>query len=152
MGFRDKFARFMYGRYGADALYHAMFLWEIICLFVAAVLNLIGAASGLWAFRIISWVLYAVSVSLMVLMLLRFFSRNFQARRRENDRYLRIKSKLQFWKRAPHKKKASFMDTDQHIFRQCPYCKSTLRLPRQKGKHTVKCPRCAKSFTVRVRK
>ena len=152
MGFRDKLARFMYGRYGADALYHAMFLWEIICLFVAAVLNLIGVASGLWAFRIISWVLYAVSVSLMVLMLLRFFSRNFRARRLENDRYLRIKSKLQFWKRAPRQKKASFMDTDQHIFRQCPYCKATLRLPRQKGKHTVKCPRCAKSFTVRVRK
>ena len=152
MGFREKFARLMYGRYGADALYHAMFLWEIVFLFVAAVLNLIGAASGLLALRIISWVLYASSVGLMAFMLFRFFSRNFRARRRENEVYLRIKSKLPFWKQIPRKKKTSFMDTDQHIFRQCPYCKSTLRLPRQKGKHTVKCPRCAKSFTVKVRK
>ena len=46
------------------------------------------------------------------------------------------------------KKNSSPMDTEYHIFRQCPYCSATLRLPRQKGKHTVKCPRCSKSFGV----
>ena len=152
MGFRDKFARFMYGRYGADQLYNALFIGEVVLLFAATVLGLIGSGSGNLVCRIISYVLYAAAMGLMAFALYRFFSRNYAARRRENALYLRVKDRLSFWKKGVRTNKQFFMDTDQHIFRQCPYCKSTLRLPRQKGKHTVKCPRCAKSFTVKVRK
>ena len=152
MGFlRTKLAQFMYGRYGTDALYNALFLWEVVFLFAATVLSLLGVVSTVCS--IISWVLYVIAIGLLFFALLRCFSRNIAARRRENERYLALKARLRLSKkRAPKQKKASFMDTEQHIFRQCPYCKSTLRLPRQKGKHSVKCPRCARSFTVKVRK
>ena len=149
MGFlRMKLARFMYGRYGVDALYNTLFLWEVIFLFVATVLNLLGHVSTVCL--ILSWVLYAISMGLLVFAIFRCMSRNIPARRRENERYLAMKAR--FRSKNKPASKASFMDTAQHIFRQCPYCKATLRLPRQKGKHIVKCPRCSKSFTVKVRK
>ena len=150
--FRAKLARFMYGRYGTDALYNTLFLWEVICLFAATVLSLLGVVSLVC--EIISWVLYAMAIGLLCYALFRCFSRNIPARRRENERYLAIKARMRHGKKVAHRKqkKASFMDTEQHIFRQCPFCKSTLRLPREKGKHSVKCPRCQKSFTVKVKK
>ena len=42
MKFREKIARFLYGRYGADSLYNALFVGELILLFVATVLNILG--------------------------------------------------------------------------------------------------------------
>jgi uncharacterized Zn-finger protein len=152
MGFlRMKLARFMYGRYGVDALYNALFLWEVIFLFAATILSLLGRVSTVC--MIISWILYAIALGLLTFAVFRCMSRNIPARRRENERYLALKARLRLGKKTTSgQKKTSFMDTAQHIFRQCPYCKSTLRLPREKGKHSVKCPRCSKSFTVKVRK
>ena len=152
MGFiRGKLARFMYGRYGTDQLYHTLFLWEIIFLFAASVLSILGSISTVCA--IISVVLYAVAVMLLIICLVRSMSRNIPARRRENERYLAFMAHLRGGKRPQKQKNVqSFMDTEMHVFRQCPFCQATLRLPRQKGKHTVKCPRCAKGFTVKVKK
>ena len=42
MNFREKLARFLYGRYGADSLYNALFVMELILLFVGTVLNILG--------------------------------------------------------------------------------------------------------------
>lgn len=154
MGFlRGKLARFMYGRYGTDQLYHTLFVWEIIFLFAAAILSVLGNVSIVCS--IISTVLYAIAVTLLGICLFRAMSRNIPARRRENERYLAFMARLRGGKRPKTQKNKnahSFMDTELHIFRQCPFCRATLRLPRQKGKHTVKCPRCAKSFTVKVKK
>ena len=36
----------------------------------------------------------------------------------------------------------------EHIYRECPACGATLRLPRKQGKHTVLCPRCGNKFGV----
>ena len=74
-------------------------------------------------------------------------SRNIAARRRENDRYLRIKRRL-FGRKLKVKLPP---DTSDHVFRACTHCHATLRLPREQGKHTVKCPRCQKRFRVRVK-
>ena len=40
--FRQRMARFLYGRYGADSLYNALFVTELILLFVSTVLNFLG--------------------------------------------------------------------------------------------------------------
>ena len=42
MKIRQALARFMYGRYGSDELYNALFLFEIILLFVSSILSIIG--------------------------------------------------------------------------------------------------------------
>ena len=144
MRFRQALARFLYGRYGADELYNALFLLEIILLFFGSILTILGHNKPILSS--ISVVLYAVALGVLIWAMLRFFSRNIEKRRRENTAWLKFKSKFS-------KKKGPALppDTPTHIFRACPSCRSVLRLPRQAGKHTVKCPRCGASFGVKVR-
>ncbi len=146
--FKMKLARFMYGRYGIDELYSALFIFEIIILVLSAVFQVIGYAST--PFAVISGVLYAISIGLLVFAIYRMMSKKIDKRRRENMWFLRQKAKL---KKAfkPKTRRVSAMDTQYHIFRACPHCSATLRLPREKGKHTVRCPRCSKTFKIKVK-
>ena len=145
--FRDRIARFFYGRYGADQLYNAMFVAELICLFSGAVLGVLGNVSR--ACAVISIVLYVLAMVLLVLTMFRFFSRNTVKRRRENTAYLRIRYRILHPIKSRRAGRPA--DTATHVFRACPKCKSVLRLPREAGKHTARCPRCEKRFTVKVK-
>ncbi len=142
--FRQKLARFLYGRYGADNLYNAIFVCELILLFISTVLNVLGRVVP--ALAVVSIVLYILSLGLILWALFRFFSRNIAKRRRENEAWLRFKAKF-------HRRRKSSLpaDTAEHIFRACPHCRSTLRLPRQPGRHEVKCPRCGEKFKIKVK-
>ena len=144
MNFREKLARFLYGRYGADSLYNALFVAELILLFIGTIFNILGRVEPvLFA---VSIILYATAIVMLVFAMFRFFSRNVAKRRQENEAWLRFKAKFR------RKKKPQLPpDTADHIFRACPHCRSTLRLPRQKGKHEVRCPRCGEKFGVKVK-
>lgn len=149
--FRGKLTRFFMGRYARnDALYSALLIFVLVALFVGAALSVVGAGTSLPGFRIAGAVLYVLSVGAMVWSVCRFLSRNIAARQRENAAWLGFLSKVKFpfcnCKRTPRP-----ADTETHVFRACPACRSVLRLPRQAGKHTVRCPRCGKSFRVRIR-
>ena len=131
---RQKFAAFMRGRYGPDNLF-------TVLMVTALVLDIINAFLG-------SVILAAMTLVLIFLVLFRFFSRNIYKRSEENRKYLAIKSKVKgFFSLSRQKAK----DRKTHIYKKCPSCKSVLRLPRTKGKHTVKCPRCAHRFDLLVR-
>ncbi len=142
--FRQKIARFLYGRYGADSLYNGLFIAVLVMLFAGTILNVLGRVEPVLA--IISLVLYMLALGLLAFALFRFFSRNIAARRRENEAWLRF---LRKFRRKPKTRLPA--DTADHIFRACPHCRSTLRLPRQTGHHTVKCPRCAQVFKIKVK-
>jgi hypothetical protein len=144
MNFREKLARFLYGRYGADSLYNALFIFELILLFIGAVLSVLGNVEPILS--VLSVFFYLAALGLLIWSILRFFSRNIAKRRKENEAWLRLKAKL-----TPKKKPKLPPDTPTHIFRACPKCRSTLRLPRQAGKHQVKCPRCGERFGVKVK-
>ena len=144
MKFREKLARFLYGRYGADSLYNALFVCELILLFGGTVLNILGNVEPLLA--LLSVIFYVTALGMLIFAMYRFFSRNIAKRRRENEAWLRFTAKF---RRKP--KPCLPNDTADHIFRTCPHCKSTLRLPRKKGKHDVKCPRCGNRFRVKVK-
>lgn len=144
MKFRDKLTRFLYGRYGADNLYNALFLFELILLFVGTVFNILGNVSP--AMAVVSIVFYLAALGLLIWSVYRFFSRNIAKRRKENEAWLRFTA---HFKRP--KKPALPPDTPSHIFRSCPMCHATLRLPRQAGRHQVKCPRCGEKFGVKVK-
>ncbi|MBQ9162903.1 MAG: hypothetical protein IJX74_06470 [Clostridia bacterium] len=146
--FKTKLARFMYGRYGADELYYALFLFEIIVLVLSTVFQVLGYNST--PFAIVSAVLYAISIMTLVFAIYRMMSRKIDRRRRENMWFLRQKSKFKNLFRSK-KRRLSAMDTASHIFRACPHCSATLRLPRKSGKHTVRCPRCSRTFKVKVK-
>ncbi len=130
--FRYKIARFMSGRYGIDPLFFVMFAIAAALAIVNSFLRLVY----------LQFAVYAV----MILALLRMFSRNTVARRKENDAIFglfgRIKNRYDVYIQRKR-------DTT-HVYRKCPYCKAMLRLPRKKGKHKTVCPRCNCDFTVRV--
>ena len=134
MGFRYKIMQFMSGRYGTDNLTYALLTVSV----VLAVVNIFVRSYILQLF-VYAFVFYA---------LCRVFSRNIDARRRENVWFKNkmgiVKQKKDFYNR----KKADVL----HIYKKCPYCKAILRLPRRIGVHKTVCPRCSKEFTVRVRK
>lgn len=144
MKFREKLARFLYGRYGADSLYNALFIAELILLFIGTILNILGQVNPVLS--LISIIFYVAALGLMTWAIFRFFSRNLSKRRQENQAWLNLASKFK-----PKKRPSLPPDTPTHIFRSCPGCRSTLRLPRQVGKHQVRCPRCSKTFSVKVK-
>lgn len=133
-GFRERIARFMAGRYGPDALY-TFTLWVCVGLVV------VNLFLELWVISIIEIALFAWSI-------FRLMSRNIYKRQKENQIYLKIVGKI----KAPFAMmKNKWRDRKTHVYKKCPECKSTLRLPREKGKHSVRCPRCRHLFDVKIR-
>ncbi len=143
MRFRDKLIRFMYGRYGYDKLSFFMF-----CVYFSVfVVRMFLAFSSSKTVQIISLSLLFFSFALLALIIFRFLSKNIYARQRENAVYLKLSKPVgEFFKRTFNRVK--YIKT--HRYRKCPHCKSFLRLPRKKGKHTVLCPRCKKNFDVNI--
>ncbi|MBQ8894690.1 MAG: hypothetical protein IJ043_09840 [Clostridia bacterium] len=131
MKFRDRVARFMYGRYGVDQLGKAL-LWVYL---------------GLLLLGIFVDLFQILAIALVVWMFFRIFSKNIQKRYAENQKYLQLTGKVKNWFGLQKKKLA---DRKTHRYRTCPHCKATLRLPNKKGKHTVCCPKCRKDFEVKI--
>lgn len=126
---KEKFARFMYGRYGGNDALNKVLLWGyLIILFLGTFLNL--------------RMLWYVGLGALAFCLYRMFSRNILKRQKENLAFLRFKGKVT----AFFKKLFDF----KHAYRTCPHCGITVRLPRKKGKHTVSCPKCHRDFDVKI--
>lgn len=132
MNFRYRLMQFMSGRYGADALFYVLFTVSAALAFVNIFVR--------------SYILQMIVYLIIILALLRVFSRNFTARQRENRAVLVVINKARSIIGLRRQRRADYT----HIYKKCPNCKAVLRLPRKKGKHTTVCPRCNKSFTVRV--
>lgn len=132
MNFRYKLMQFFSGRYGIDQLFWVLFAVSMIFAFINLFLGSIILQILVYLFEIIA--------------IVRALSRNHMARRNENQKILGI---LNFFKRKSANFKQKHNDKE-HIYRTCPACKATLRLPRKKGKHSVKCPKCSFNFKVRV--
>lgn len=126
---REKFYRFMQGRYGQDELYRFLVITAIICV----IANLFFKNRIL---TLIAWVLLLYGI-------FRMFSKNHSARYRENQSYLNATSRLRRWfgqqKRLMEERKY------HHIF-TCPKCKQKIRIPKGKGKIMVRCPKCRHEF------
>lgn len=134
MNFRYKLMQFLSGRNGPDKL-----LYGITA--VAFVLAFINIFARLWALQLAVY-------GLLIYALFRCFSRNIEARRREN---LWFENKLYFLKRRRELIMQQRADKT-HIYKRCPACKATLRLPHRIGKHKTVCPKCGREFKVTVRK
>lgn len=131
--FTDRLIRFMYGRNGNDKLNQFLF-WVY---FVLLLLNLFLSSVILWVVELI----------LVALYMFRFLSRNLYRRQAENRKFLKIWNKFTgFFKLQKNK----FRDRKTHVYRKCEHCKAVLRLPKKKGKHTVRCPQCGKTFSVKI--
>lgn len=138
MNFRQRLARFFWGRYGIDQLYYALLLlYVVLAVILAFPISLIVRA-----------LLSVLQSVVVVYIFFRILSRNHAARRRENDAFLKV------WKPVKNKLvllKNVIRDFKGYRYRTCPNCKATLRLPKRKGEHNVVCPCCKQRFSVRVR-
>ena len=130
---RDALQRFMYGRRGMDELGQFTFIVYIV-LFV---LNMITR----------NVFLYYLELIVCFLFLFRALSKNLTKRYEENSSYLAIRDRVARFCRI---QKRRWTDRKTHVYRKCPYCKTTIRLPRIKGTHSTTCPKCKRDFNVRV--
>ncbi len=159
---KERFFRFMRGRYGVDAL--GRFL--IYCGLILALINML--------FHNI--VIAIISVVIWCFAYFRMFSRDIYRRSNENNRYLSAKASVtggirNFWHRIRQKLSNGTINNAQNgsgsyssrcnsfsgncyevqykVFK-CPKCKQKLRVPRGKGKIRIICRRCTHEFIRRT--
>lgn len=109
--------RFMQGRYGTDKLNTAL-------LILGMILCLVGSFAD-------KMLIYDLAYIPLIYGLFRMFSRKIEARRAENAAFERLLRRLK--------------DRSHRYFR-CPNCKQTVRVPKGKGKISIRCPKCGESF------
>ncbi len=128
--FGDSFRRFMYGRYGSDGLNVALLLLAIIVSVVNTVLSIFLRNSIVFC-NIVYPLLHLLTLTLLGLNIFRSFSRNIFRRQQENRAFRRLRARL----------------TDRkNRYYHCPKCKQTVRVPRGKGKISIRCPKCGEKF------
>ena len=133
MNFRERLYRFMYGRYGADELYK--FLTVVFYVVFFANLFIKSAVLSIITLLILFWSTYRV------------MSRSIYKRRLENEKYLSVKKKVSGFFTL---QKNRIKDRKTHVYKKCPKCGAVLRLPREKGEHSVRCPKCSERFEVKI--
>jgi hypothetical protein len=131
--FRERIAGFMAGRYGIDRMYHFLLAICTILILINIFVN--------------SLILSIIEIGLFVYTFYRVMSRNIYKRQQENEKFIKFIDKP---KKFFNLQKCKVRDRETHVYRRCPSCKNNLRLPKEKGKHTVVCPCCKNRFDVRI--
>lgn len=126
---RNWLRNFMIGRYGPDQLNIALVITSLVVGIVGSVLNIV--------------VITIVGDIILFYALFRILSRNIPARRRENDKFIKL-----WWpvKTKIKNKIVQFKSRKNYRFFKCPECKKTLRVPKGKGKIQITCPKCGERF------
>lgn len=134
---RNWFLRFMTGRYGGDQLNRAVSFASIAFAVLAIIAGIAFKKSPAGA------VLWVIALALVAVVYYRAFSRDFNRRRDENSKYLRFKYKLS---NAFKLRRERWNQRKDYKFFTCPSCKTTLRVPKGKGKINIVCRKCGYSF------
>ena len=129
---REKFARFMAGRYGSDQLNRLLSVLCLVLLVLAMIFNGTKVSSVLWI----------VSFALRMRVYFRMFSKNIYKRTAENNSYMRFR--YNFLKKFRMIKERWTQRKDYKFF-SCPACHTTLRVPKGKGKINIVCRKCGTS-------
>jgi len=149
---------FQQQRRGIDQLGRTM-------LITALVLSVIGMLVS----RTVGWLRIATSLLsgvLLVLIVLRMFSKDVNKRYQENMKYLTYETAVKQWfqrtfrtkgagktYRAPRAKRGgkspTWAELKQYKYLICPQCAQRLRVPRGKGRIRVTCTNCGNVFETR---
>ena len=130
---REKFYRFMQGRYGVDQLYRFIFFLALVLMIINTFLR--------------NPMLNLVVYALLILDIFRMLSKNHSARYAENQKYLGYTQKV----RSQFAREKNMMEQRKthHIY-TCPGCGQKIRIPRGKGqKVEIECPKCHAKFVKR---
>lgn len=114
----DWFRNFMLGRYGSDKLNGVLLLTGVVLMVLGSIFKGLAFLT-LLAYLPLFWCIF------------RMYSRNLEARRRENAAFLNFFAHLK---------------DREHRYYRCPRCKQTVRVPRGRGKINIRCPKCSERF------
>lgn len=128
---REKFYRFMQGRYGNDQFNHFLMILSLAVMIL----------SILWKPQ-----LYLIAIALLAWGYYRMFSKKVYSRAVENQKYLSVREKV--LGRLRREKNLLEQRKTYHIYK-CPGCGQKVRIPRGKGRVEVHCPKCGKDFIKR---
>lgn len=126
---RDRFQRFMYGRYGIDNLGKA----NLVLALIFMVLNMIFPNT----------VFNIITLLLLVIAYVRMFSRNIQKRYAENQWFTQKFAFVGAW--FSKSKRYSEIRKTSRIF-TCPNCKQKVKVPKGRGRISIHCPKCGTDF------
>ena len=135
---RDKFNKFMQGRYGVDDLSRFTMGTALVLIILAMFANIFSRTAGS--------TLDILGVAAIVYAYIRIFSRNIQQRYAENQKFLQMTSKFRF--RFNEEKDLMKQRKTHHIY-SCPGCGQKIRIPKGKGKIEIECPKCHTKFVKR---
>ena len=139
--------KFLQGIYGIDLL-------SLVLLLIASLFNISRYTS-------------IIGLALVIVSLLRIFSRNIAKRQAENNSLITFLNKplAKLGARIPYNSqpidftslsysfkiiKAKLNEMKNYKITKCPQCGQKLRLPRKKGKIVVTCKRCLHKFDFRT--
>lgn len=128
---REKFARFMMGRYGVDRFSKFLTIFTIVLMVL-----------GLF----IHPILYYFGIVGMIYMYFRIFSRNRVKRSAENQWYLRKSYAVRNWF---DKKKRMWKLKKTHKIFKCPTCSQKIKVPKGRGRIEIRCTKCGTKFIKR---
>lgn len=126
---REKFARFMAGRYGMDSLGRFTMGFTLVMI----VFNYFSTN------RLIPLLAWAG----IILTYYRMFSRNVYKRSAENQQFLNRTAKFRRWF---YTQKNRLAQRKTHHIYKCPSCRQKIRIPRGKGRIEIRCPKCNTTF------
>ena len=153
------FANLMRGRYGNDNLNRFLLIVSVILIIADMFVR--------------RRLLYMLAVLILIYVYCRMFSRNINARYRENQKFLQFTAKFrrnggpgnasyggadgggQYGNTANSgsagwgRKAKPAKDRDHKIFK-CPVCGEKLRVPKGAGKISITCPHCGEKFIKKV--
>ena len=130
---KEKLYRFMVGRNGNDELNRFLLVVDVVAILLATFFSRSTAGR----------LLMPLALVLLGFSYYRMFSRNLLKRAEENGRYLMLREKI---RSAFRIKKEQWVQRKDYKFFVCPACKTTLRVPKGRGKIKIVCRKCGNSF------
>jgi DNA-directed RNA polymerase subunit RPC12/RpoP len=134
---KEKFIRFMQGRYGVDSLSKFTMGFAL----VSVILSVFTGRS-----RNLAALLDFLGLAAIVYTYFRIFSRNIPKRYAENQKFLGMTAGIR--SRFTREKNLMSQRKTHHIY-TCPGCGQKIRIPKGKGKIEIVCPKCQTKFVKR---
>lgn len=132
---KEKFARFMAGRYGNDNLNKVISISSIVFLVISLITTRFVPFLASFC-----WIL---AIMLIVLCYYRMLSRDIAKRSMENQKFMSLRYQAAVKKQ--HRAERAAQSKDYKFFK-CPKCGVLNRIPRGKGKIQITCPKCGEQF------
>lgn len=130
---RERFNKFMAGRYGIDRFTNFLVISSLILMIISRLIRL-----AIFQFIGLGMILFGYY---------RVFSKKIKDRQEENEVYLyrlgKIKSKFR-------KSKNKIKGLKDYKYFKCDNCKQEIRVPRKKGRVKITCPKCKKEMYKRT--